>query len=278
MTTGETTAPASQDGGETAAARPVRIGVTVAPQHSDYLAMRRAWVELDDLGTDALFVWDHFFPYHGDPDGKHFECLALVTAMAEVTDRAEIGPLVLANAYRNPNLVADMARTIDHVSGGRFILGIGAGWSERDFREYGYELGTVGSRLRDLARDLPIIRTRLEKLNPPPIRRIPILIGGGGERVTLRIAAEHADIWHGWGPLDVIRHKCAVLDRWCAEIGRDPGEIERSAIVNAGPWQEVDVDWDELVAAGVTIVQYRVEAPYDLGPIRELLAWRDQRG
>jgi probable F420-dependent oxidoreductase len=252
----------------------VTIGLQVIPQHGDYEQMKRAWVEADSLGTDRIYNWDHFYPLYGDPNGKHFESLTIQAAMAEVTTNAEISSLVICNSYRNPQLLADMARTIDHISGGRFILGIGSGWYERDYDEYGYEFGTAGSRLRDLARDLPIIKARWEKLNPPPLRRIPILIGGGGEKVTLRIVAEHADIWHSFGDPQTMKGKSEVLDDWCAQVGRDPAEIERSTTI-------VRLDGtirnpDEYLDLGFTDFVVSIQGPdWDLEPLRRALAWRD---
>lgn len=267
---------------------PARIAVQIKPQHADYGEIRRAVATVEELGADVLFTWDHFFPLSGDPDGRHFEAWTVLSAWAESTSRIELGVLVTSTGYRNPQLLADMARTVDHISdrgdGGRLILGIGAGWAERDYAEYGYEFGTVPERLAKLEADLPIIRRRWELLNPPPTRAIPILVGGGGERVTMRIAARHADIWHGFGDADTIAHKHAVLDDWCRRIGRDPRDIVRSAGVSPKPGRyPEDLDdypahADALYGVGTRLFTVGLEAPrWDLGPIRDLIAWRDER-
>lgn len=253
---------------------PVRIGVQLHPQHAEYSDLRRAVAEAEEMGVDIVYNWDHFYPLYGDPDGRHFECWTMLGAWAEATERVEIGALVTCNSYRNPELLADMARTVDHVSGGRLILGIGAGWFEKDYSEYGYEFGTAGSRLADLAAALPRIEKRLGRLNPAPTRRIPVLIGGGGEKKTLRLVARHADIWHGFGKPDVIRHKNEVLDHWCRTEGRDPATIERSAGLDAG---RVDLA-EKMLAAGATQITLGMNGPhYDMGPVADWVAWRDEK-
>jgi probable F420-dependent oxidoreductase len=252
-----------------------RVGVQLRPQHTTYASFADAVRQAEDLGVDTIWNWDHFFPLFGERDGNHFEGWTLLTAMATLTTRAEIGCLVTCNSYRNPNLLADMARTIDHISNGRLILGIGSGWFERDYDEYGYEFGTAPGRLKDLARNLPIIKQRWEKLVPAPVRNpIPILIGGGGEKVTLRLTAEHADLWNGFGPVDRFAHKNQVLNEWCDKVGREPTAIERTVMVSAEELNNLDA----FVAAGATHIMHGWDAPWDPAPIRKLVAWRDAQG
>ena len=229
--------------------------------------MRRAWREADAAGFDSIWTWDHFFPLTGDTEGTHFEGYSLLGAMAVETTKARFGALVTNTAYRNPDLLADMARTTDQLSGGRLYLGIGSGWFERDYDEYGYEFGTAVGRLRALGEAIPRIKARLAKLTPGPAGPLPVLIGGGGEKVTLRLVAEHADAWNTFGPPESYAHKNAVLDQWCAEIGRDRSEIERTVGIGG---TEVD-DAQAYLDAGATHLIVMTGHPYDLGPVERLL-------
>src|SRR5689334_22228620 len=258
---------------------PIRIGVQLQPRHApQYSQIRDAVARCEDIGVDVAFNWDHFFPLYGNPDGAHYECWTMLGAWAEQTSRLEIGALVTCNSYRNPELLADMARTVDNISDGRLILGIGSGWKQKDYDEYGYEFGTAGSRLDDLGEALPRITSRLGKLNPHPVRDIPILIGGQGEQKTLRLVAEYADIWHEFTDAETYPRKAEVLDGHCADVGRDPSAIERSSGVPEGSEDAMLAGADALVGLGVTLLTIGVNGPdYDLTKAEALCRWRDRR-
>jgi probable F420-dependent oxidoreductase len=253
--------------------RKIRIGLQIQPQHAEYAQIRRAATEAEEMGVDILFNWDHFYPLNGEPEGKHFECWTMLGAWAEQTSRPEIGALVTCNSYRNPELLADMARTVDHISGGRLILGIGSGWFEKDYDQYGYEFGTAGGRLDKLAEDMPRIESRWAKLNPAPTRKIPVLIGGGGEKKTLRLVAKHADIWHSFADAGVLERKLGILRQHCSDAGRDAGEIEISTGVHGTPAEVAP----PLVELGATLFTVGVSGPdYDLSELKRWIDWRDK--
>jgi probable F420-dependent oxidoreductase len=271
----------------------IRIGIQLHPQHCTYAQLARAAQTADEMGFDTLWTWDHFYPLYGSkgaPMGEslppevansperdaHFEGWTLLSAFACLTRRIEIGMMVTCNSYRNPHLLADMYRTTDHISGGRMILGLGSGWYEKDYSEYGYPFGTAGSRLKDLELNLPIIKARLAQLKPAPLRQpVPIIIGGGGEKVTLRLVAEHATMWNYFADPEGMKHKISVLRDWCLKIGRDPDEIEKSILLGAPGLLE---QLDAYLEVGVTHFIYGMGAPFDFGPAEKLLQWRQKKG
>ncbi|MET0657637.1 MAG: LLM class F420-dependent oxidoreductase [Steroidobacteraceae bacterium] len=266
---------------------PIKIGIQIVPQFGDMSVMRDRWMEAEDLGADVIYTCDHFFPmefsesvasgavHAKQPDNKNFEATTIQAAMAATTSRVEIGCIVHANSYRNPNLMADIARTIDHISGGRFILGIGSGYQRRDYEEYGYEYGTTKSRLLDLKRDIPIMKARFEKLNPKPLRKIPIMIASMGEQIGMRIVAEHADMWHVYGHKDQVTHKTAVLKELCQEIGRDFNSIELTTFFMPHLLGESEGDPEVYLKLGIRHLIYINQGPdWDMSGFRKLLAWR----
>ena len=218
------------------------FGINLPAQHTTWEAIRDTALLVDDLGFDSVWTWDHFVPLHGDTDGPIFEAWQLLAAWGALTKRVHVGTLVTGATYRHPAVLANMVATLDHVTNGRAILGLGAAWHEDEHRMYGIPFLTTAGRLARLAESAEAIRMLLDQpfatfkgryvklvnatCEPKPVQpRLPLLIGGGGERKTLRIVARFADYWHGHGTPEVIAHKLAVLARHCSEVGRDPAEI-----------------------------------------------------
>jgi F420-dependent oxidoreductase-like protein len=195
-------------------------------------------------GWDRVYVADHFMSNDDAADGPMLECWAVVTALAAAVPRVGIGTLVCGNTYRHPAILANQAATADIVSGGRIILGLGAGWQQNEHDKYGIELYSVGERLDRFAEACAIVRSLATQerttfhgehyqltdapMEPKPVGPFPLLVGGGGEKRTLRIAAEHAQEWNVWSTPEVFAHKSGVLDGHCHDLGRDPSEIHRS--------------------------------------------------
>ena len=253
------------------ATKPFKVGVTIHPQQCTIEELRDAWRRVDDLGVDSIWFWDHFFPLYGNPNGNHFECWSLLAAVALDTHAPHIGPMVTCVGYRNPDLLATMATTVDQLSGGRFIFGLGAGWFERDYTEYGYDFGEKRDRVRLLKEVLPRIKRRLELLRPGPAGSLPLLIAGRGEQVMLRLVAEHAHMWNSIAGVDEYRHKSGLIDEYCRRIGRDPREIERTANVG-GLSPKVIQEW---LDAGLQHFILRLAHPFDMKALERVLRVRD---
>lgn len=197
-------------------------------------------------GWDGVYYADHFMPNDADVSAPVGECWTTLAALAAAVPRIRIGPLVTGNTYRHPAVLAKMAATVDIISGGRLVLGLGAGWQENEHRAYGIEFSTVGGRLSRLEEACHVITSLFANrrttfagryyqltdapLEPKPVQSpVPLLIGGGGEQRTLRIAARYANEWNVWGSPEVLARKGQILDRYCEELGRDPRTIRRSA-------------------------------------------------
>jgi alkanesulfonate monooxygenase SsuD/methylene tetrahydromethanopterin reductase-like flavin-dependent oxidoreductase (luciferase family) len=224
----------------------IRIGALCWNQYTDWPSLLEAGVRADRLGYDTLWTWDHLYPIVGDSTGPNYEGWLTITAWAQATKRIRIGLMVGANGFRAPTLTAKMATTLDHISGGRAILGIGGAWFEEEHQDFGLDFGSgFPERLRWLGEALPVMRGMLDGTEPTaagphytghdtrnlpaPIQaHLPIVIGGGGEQVTLKLVAMYGDMNNIGGGVETMRRKEEALLRHCETVGRDPSTIERS--------------------------------------------------
>jgi alkanesulfonate monooxygenase SsuD/methylene tetrahydromethanopterin reductase-like flavin-dependent oxidoreductase (luciferase family) len=225
----------------------LRLGALCWNQYTDFPSLLAAGVRADELGYTSLWTWDHLYPIVGSSDGPMFEAWLTLAAWAQATKRVRIGLMVGANTFREPALTAKMATTLDHISNGRATLGIGGAWFEEEHVAFGLPFGSgFPERLRWLGEALPVLRGMLQgerptargdhyhargvRNDPPPVQgRLPLLIGGGGEQVTLKLVAQYGDANNVGGGIERVRHKEEVLVRHCEAIGRDPSEIERTS-------------------------------------------------
>jgi F420-dependent oxidoreductase-like protein len=223
--------------------------------------IREITAHCEQTGWDAVYFADHFMPNGPGPeplDGGTLECWSVLTALAALVPRLRIVPLVTSVTYRHPAVLANIAAAVDHVSEGRLTLGVGAGWQLNEHVAYGIALGTVRERMDRFEEAVQVLRSLLHQPRttftgqyyqlrdapnqPPPVQdRLPLLIGGAGEKRTLRIAAQYADEWNCWSTPEVLAHKISVLRRHCEQVGRDPAEIRVST--QASLYLSTDQEW-----------------------------------
>jgi len=224
----------------------IKIGALCWNQYTEWPALLQAGIRAEELGFDTLWTWDHLYPIVGDSHGPNYEGWLTITAWAQATTRIRVGLMVGANTFREPALTAKLATTLDHISGGRAILGIGGAWFEEEHEAFGLDFGSgFPERLRWLGEAVPVMRGMLDGTEPsakgdhyhaknvrnlpaPVQAHLPICIGGGGEQVTLKLVAKYADMNNVGGGIENVRRKEEILLRHCEAVGRDPSEIERT--------------------------------------------------
>jgi len=286
------TLPRSAHAAAPTTAGKLRFGVQTHPQHTTYPEILQAWREVDELGFDTAFLFDHFIPIYSDPNGPCFEGWTLLAALTTQTKRVKVGILVTGNTYRYPAVLAKMAATVDQVSNGRLILGIGAGWFELEHTAYGIPFSTAGGRAKQLVESVQVIKMlftqdkstftgKYYQLKDAPFMpkavqkpHPPILIGGMGPKRIQPLVARQADIWNFFvkdGDPQEAKRICANFDEICRRVGRNPSEVEKSVSIRppqlVGTKEEVRGRIQALADAGVQHFIISLPAPYD----RELL-------
>jgi F420-dependent oxidoreductase-like protein len=225
----------------------MRFGLFTSLTNNSWDSVLALWRHVETTGWDAACGTDHFMPNTPDRTGDVLECWSTLAALTALVPRLRVGTIVVGNTYRHPAVVAKMAATVDVISGGRLLFGIGAGWQQNEHEAYGIPFGTVGERLARLDEACQVIkllwtqpRTTFQgrfyhladaPLMPKPVQQPhpELMIGGGGEKIMLRLVARHADHWNVWAGPETLARKGKILDGYCAEIGRDPRGIRRSA-------------------------------------------------
>ena len=223
----------------------MRFGFWPNPR-SNYEDTKTLAQHAEATGWDTLWLADHFLPDEDELIPVHESWITLA-ALARDVPRVRLGTMVTSNTYRHPAVLANMVTTLDNLSGGRVVLGLGSGWQQNEHEAYGIPYGTAGSRLRMLDEACQVIKglftneysdfegefyqLKRAPLEPKPVQeKLPLMIGGGGEKVTLKIAAKYADEWNVWGDVDTLIKKMKILDQHCETVGRNPAEIERSGV------------------------------------------------
>ena len=270
-----------------------RYAIKTPPQNANWEDMLAIWREADDIELfESAWNFDHFYPIHGDPNGPCMEAWVTLSALAQATSRIRIGSMVNGMHFRHPAITANMAASLDIISGGRLYLGLGAGWQEQEASSYGLDLGTMTERMDRFDEGVEVIvrllaqettdfegehyRLSQARCEPKPIQRpqLPIAIGGGGEKRTLKTVARWAQWWDGlMADPEEWKHKHEVLTDHCEAIDRDPTEITCSVHVGYARGDDPEALADaaaERFQVGVDVVVFSMRSPYDVSMIEPL--------